>query len=87
VSTIDKSFNHRNLLRDVGDGTWFDVWRKQSQCSAITVKLFRPFLRKSLERLTAGLSSADGFIVNVRNIADMFDLDACDFEGATEHVL
>jgi hypothetical protein len=51
------------------------------------MKLFRPFLRKGLERLTAGLSPADGFVVNIRNITDMFDLDACDFEGATEHVL
>ena len=48
VAFFDEFRDHRDLLRDVGDGGWLDVWWKAGERLAIGVEFLRPDFRESL---------------------------------------
>jgi hypothetical protein len=87
VTALDERFDHADLVRDVGDGAGFDVGREEVEGGAVGVEFLGPEAGEVGEGLTGFLGVANGFVVDVGDVADVEGGGATEFDDAAEDVL
>jgi hypothetical protein len=87
VAFGDELLDHCDLLRDVLDGTGFDVRRQALEKVAVVMELFRPEMRELRERLSYALRFAYRFVIDVGEVADVECAQTASFKSAPEDIL
>ncbi len=87
VALFDQAFDQGNLLGDVLDCAGLQAGRAHIQGQAVGVKFVGPVGGELCQGFTPGLRLADGFVVQIGDIAHVPDPDAIDFQHAAQHVL
>ena len=87
VTALDERFDHADLMINVGDGAGFDVGREEVESGAVGVEFFGPEAGEVGEGLTGFLGVANGFVVDVGDVADVEGGGATEFDDAAEDVL
>jgi hypothetical protein len=71
VLFFDKPADEFNLLGDVGHGGGFDMRRKQVERFAVRMEGLRPAAGEFFEGQVFRLGLSDGFVIHIRDVADM----------------
>lgn len=87
VPAGDEFFDHRNLERNVSNGTRLDLRREHVERGAVVVKLFCPRGGEFGERLAFLLRAANRLVVHISDVADVADAESVRFERAPQNIL
>jgi hypothetical protein len=87
VTALDEGGDHADLMIDVGDGAGLDMWGEEVQRGAIGVEFLGPEAGELDEGLTGFLGVANGFVVNIGDVANVEGGGAGELDDAAEDVL
>jgi len=87
VTLLDQRFDHGDLFGNVRHRAGFVVRRQHVQRGAVGVEAGGPLGREVGQAAALGLRIADGFVVDVGDVAHVVGLQSGDLEGASEHIL
>ena len=87
VAAFDEGSDHADLMIDVGDGARLDVGREEVEGGAVGVEFFGPEAGEVGQGLTGFLGVANGFVIDVGDVADVERGGATEFDDAAEDIL
>ena len=87
MAFFDELLDHGDLLWDVFERAWLDVWGEAVEGFAVGVKFFGPLGCEFFQWDTGGGGVADGFVIDVGDVSDVQGGGAGRFHDTAENIV